>query len=462
MKTIEEILDFERPASEIIADLKNKVVNVQDWSKLDKEYDPKKHPVMTDPTYADKVKNGQVVRMSRITYGWQKLATKRMAEMVFAIPSGRIYNAKTDGQKKAMRVMEAIYKKNRINGVNLDRARRLYAGCEFVTIWFTQEAETVYDGNVSPLKLRNRTFSPMKGEMLYPLFDDYDDMIALSVSYSRNVGNVRTEYFETYTSDIHMRWRAEGSSWVEDMEPEQISIGKIPGVYGVREEVHIWEYESGNVFELEWSTSRNGNYIRKNAKPTWVVIQDKDKLDEFGREPDTDTTARNVVHYPAGTQADYKTWSQSVESLKYHQDSIRKNFFMQLQLPDYFYDMKTSPMSGESRKIMFVDAELKVIDESGLWEDVLYREFNVIKAFAKAMFPSMAKDIESLEVEIKIYPYHINDDKETVSNLTAATGGKAIMSQRTAIAMYGEVDDPDEEMAQMMREDAQALEETVY
>ena len=51
MKTIDEILNEERTPAQKIEDLKLKTVTVPPWSKLEKEYEPKYHPVMTDKTY---------------------------------------------------------------------------------------------------------------------------------------------------------------------------------------------------------------------------------------------------------------------------------------------------------------------------------------------------------------------------------------------------------------------------
>ena len=77
-------------------------------------------------------------------------------------------------------------------------------------------------------------------------------------------------------------------------------------------------------------TIRNGNYLRKNSKPNWVVFSDEDI--QSGKEPNDDRTSRNVLHYPANAKAGYQTWEQAIESLKFHVENIRKNFFVQLQL----------------------------------------------------------------------------------------------------------------------------------
>lgn len=455
-------MDFGRNPEDIVKDLRVKHYVLPDWhGKLELEYDPKKHPIFTDVNYLDNP--SKKVKLCRVACGWQKLATKRMSELIFGIQAKRVWRVDTDEHRRAAKLIEGIFAKNRIDSVNLDRAKKLYCSCQFTTIWYNQVADTVYGGEKSYHKIRCKTYSPKDGDNLYPLFDEYDDLIALSIEYARTVGDVTTTYFETFTANMHMRWRKDEQGWAEDMAAEKVKIGKIAGVYMKRDEP-IWEDESNNVYEVEWSLSRNGNYIKKNSKPNWVVRCDKSELENFRREEDTDTTSRNVLYYPENAKVGFETWQQSVDALKFQNETIRRNFFMQLQLPDMsFESMKTTPMSGESRKMMFIDSELKVLDESGAWIDTLYRECMVVKEFAKLAVPSLASAIDSLELEeIIITPYRIRDDNEKITNLTTATGGKAVMSQRTAIAKLGEVDDVDEEIKQINQEEAASLEEMAF
>lgn len=455
MKTIEEIL-AQPNIAEIVKDLSYKVKKVPAWGELVKAYDPTKHPVMTEKEFMPS--NG--VAKTRVTLGWQKLAVKRMAELAFGIPVKRVYNAENDEQQKAVKVLEAIYKKNRIDAENINRARKLYAACEFATIWYTQEQETTYGGEKTDVKLRCKTYSPMDGDTIYPLFDDYDDLVALSVKYARTMGNTTQEYFETYTATEHYRWAQIKGAWTEELH-EQMTIGKIAGVYAHRSEP-IWENESEGVYEAERTLSRNGNYIRKNSAPAWVVYANKEDLVQFGKSKDEDGAARKVLHYPANCKAGYETWAQSVESIKFHIEQLRQNYFTQLQLPNMSFDeMKTTPMSGESRKMMFIDAQLKVMDETGLWYEALSREFNVIKAFAKIMFPNLAPVFDELEVEHIITPYMIKDLADKVNTYVAACQ-KPVMSQRTAIEQLGEVDDVEQEIQRINEEDATILEEVTY
>jgi len=90
-----------------------------------------------------------------------------------------------------------------------------------------------------------------------------------------------------------------------------------------------------------------------------------------------------------------------------------------------------------------------VMEESGTWIDVFTREIHVVEAFAKRMFPGLVSAFDSLEFEVKIIPFTITDDKDNIDNGVNASGGRAIMARRSAIAKYTDADDPDAELAQI-------------
>ncbi|MCX6222472.1 MAG: phage portal protein [Bacteroidia bacterium] len=438
---------MERPAKEIITDLTLKSVKLRPWSDLVKEYDPTKHPVMTDPAYKDKAVKGGIEKVTRIKLDLQRLATKRMTELTFGIPVKRTYTAETDGEKEIAKFIERILQRTRINSVNIERGKMLFAGCEVATLWYAVEEKNTLYGFDSPLKLRCKNYSPMNGDELYPLFDEMDDLIALSFKYVRTEGDKQTTFFDTFTKDTHIQWIDKGNSWEEEVR-ESIALGKIPAIY-LRRPTPIWEDTSDNVYEVEWALSRNGNYLRKNSKPIFTIFSDEEI--KMGEEKDDDF--RSVFQYPQGGSAQYVTWPQATDALKFHIETITKMFFNQLQLPDMSYDsMKTTPMSGEARKMIFLDAQLKVTEESGIWVEALDREINVIKTFLKTMLPKRVTDIDNLQVETVITPYAISDEKDTIQNLSTATGGKPIISQREAVKYLGWSEDVDATMSELEKE----------
>lgn len=457
---INAIIDTTKRTSDaIISDLKQKTIAVPSWSRLLSEYDARLHPVMDKKLYKDKPrKDGTIERVTRITLPLQRLAVKRMSELLFGIPVKRVYKPETDDEQRAAKIIEGIFERNRIDSVNIERGRALYASCECATIWYAQEQEAIYGGEASPIKVRCKTFSPMNGAQLYPLFDEYEDLQALSIEYTREEATRTIRYFEAFTKDRHIRWsnEAKDSDMLIEVD-EAVSLNKITGVYIHRTEP-IWEDQSENVFEAEWTLSRNGNYIRKNARPNWVVFSNQ-KVN-YGKESGGDNEGRNVLQYPADAKAEYVTWQQATDSLKYHVDEIKRNFFMTLQLPDMSMDtMKATPMSGEARKMLFIDAQMKAGDEAGIWYELLDREVNVVRAFVAAIFPELSEAVHSLAIETIITPFNIRDEQERIANLTNATGGLAIMSQRTAVANLGYVDDIDRELEEINENAANGMED---
>lgn len=448
--TIEELLKSGASAETIIAALKEKSIIVPVWSGrygLVQQFDPTKHPVMNKQKYPDIVSDEGIEYVTRITCDLQRLATKRMTELVTGIPVKRVYKPENDRQKEIASYIESLYERNRIDSVNNERCNMLFAGCEVLTLWYAIDERNNLYGFNSPLKLRCRNFSPMLGDDLYPLFDEYGDMIAMSVGYTRKKGRKTVQYFDTYTSEKHIKWSNENGSW-QEVENEDITLGKIPGIYMWRP-TPIWEDTSKTVYEIEWALSRNGNYLRQNSKPLFVVFADE--AISYGDEKSPNKEFRSIMQYPKGSTAQYITWQQAVENLKYYVGELRSLFFTQLQLPDWSYEkMSQQALSGESRKQMFIDAQLKVKDESGRLIEFFDREMNVIKAFLKVMLgEQFHKDIDALKVEMIITPFAITDEKDTINNLMAANGGEPIMSQRESIELFGHSDDVDKTLKEI-------------
>ena len=456
MPTIQEILTGEISERERLDALRQKSIEIPVWSGtqgLVMEYDPSKHPVMDKQKYPDLVREDGVERVTRITLAFQQLAAKRMSELVCGIPVRRIYKPQNDRQRQVAAALEAIYDRNRINSVNIERCNMLFAGCEIFTLWYAVEQQNSIYGINSPLKLRCRTFSPMLGDELYPFFDEYGDMAAMSIGYCRKVGRKQVHFFDTYTDNRHIKWCDQSGDW-EVVEDETTTLLKIPGIYCHRPSP-IWEGTSRNVYEMEWALSRNGNYLRENSKPKFVVCANE--IISYGDEKSGDREFKSVMQYPTGAKAEYVTWQQAVESLKFYIEQLRSLFFTQLQLPDWSYEkMSQHALSGESRKQMFIDAELKVGDESGRLLEFFDRETNVLKAYLKLIMGSAYHaDIDALQVDTVITPYRITDEKERVERLLTANGNKPLMSQRESIEEYGHSDDVDQTLREIAQQEMQ-------
>lgn len=458
-------IDFDNSnVSEIIDALKTKSVSIPSWEKLEKDYEPTKHKILTDnETLKDKIRSdGQVDKSARIPIGLEKLHVKRIAEFTFSIPVKRVYSNLEDNntRKEIVKAIEAVYKNVRIDTENLKRAVAYYAACEIFTVWYAVKRPNSLYGFQSEYKLKCKTFSPMDGVKLYPLLNEYDDMLAMSFEYKKKVKDKDIIFFETYTSDKHYIWKSVGED--DKWEPvlttstedgkiangEEIVLMKIPGVYGWRL-FPVYHGLSPIREEIEYSVSRNSNVIAYNSAPLLKIIGGVKGQESKGE-------AQRVVRCENGGNVDYVSWAQSIEALKYHVDVMEKMYWMQAQMPDLsFENMKGLGNIGyDARQTLLTDAHLKIGDESGMWIEFLERECNVIKAFLKVMNRKWADEVDNVQVEHIITPYIQNDELAEINKRMKANGGKAIESQLESIQKYGESSDASATLKQIQTEGA--------
>ena len=440
--------------TEAIAYLREKSIDLPTWDHLIKLYEPKLHAIVTDTVNRkDKIRNdGSKEEASRIYIGLEKLLTKRMTEFMFAIPVKRIYH-NIDGNETRQQIakaIEAIYKYARIDSENIKRGNAYFAACEIFTIWYVVEKPNTLYGFKSKYKLKCKTYSPMDGVKLYPLLDELDDMLAMSFEYKKKVKDEEITYFETYTADRHYKWRQQGRGWETVGTVEEINLMKIPGVYAFRP-VPIYHGLSRIRKELEYTLSRNSDVIAYNAAPV-IKVSGALKGDEDKGE------SRRIFRVENGGDVSYVSWSQSIEALKYHVETLLKLYWMQSQMPDVSFDnMKSVGNIGyDARQMLLTDAHLKVGDESGAWIEFFEREASVIKEFLKHMNKSWASEIDNVEIEHIITPFIQQDEDATADRILKLNGGKPVMSQLESIQQAGYSNDAQATLEQIQREEATA------
>ena len=452
MNEITRILDLSRPVGDIICDLKEKTVPLKPWSELIKSYEPKMHEIVNDKTNRkDKIrKDGSKEEAARIYIGLEKLLTKRMTEFMFAIPVKRIYHniEGSEMRQQIAKAIESIYKYARIDSENIKRGNSYFAACEIFTIWYVVEKPNTLYGFNSRYKLKCKTYSPMDGVRLYPLLDELDDMLAMSFEYKKKMKDEEITYFETYTANHHYKWKQQGNEWEAVGTAEEIKLMKIPGVYAFRP-VPIYHGLTRIRKELEYTLSRNSDVIAYNAAPV-IKIAGQIKGEEDKGE------SRRIYRVENGGDVSYVSWSQAIEALKYHVETLLKLYWMQSQMPDVSFDnMKSLGNIGyDARQMLLTDAHLKVGDESGAWIEFFEREGSVIKEFLKYMNNAWKNEIDNIEIEHIISPFIQNDETALADRLIKLNGGKAIMSQLESIQQAGYSNDAQATLEQIQREEA--------
>lgn len=452
---IQELFTKNASADAIVSALKEKQLEIPDWtSTLLPLYEPTKHKIVKDQVgRKDKVrKDGSIDFASRIYIGLEQLLTRRITEFTASIPIRRVYhNTEGNETRKAIaKALESIYNYARIDAENIRRFHAYYASCEVFTIWYMVNKPNSLYGFNSPYKLKCKTYSPMDGVGLYPLFDETGDMVAMSFEYDVKKGQETITYFETYTADTHYKFIREGAGYKMLGTPEKITIGKIAGAYMHRPKAiyqgleHIRE-------EIEYTLSRNSDVIAYNSAPILKVVGGLRGEENKGEE-------RRIYRVENGGDVGYVAWTQAIEALKYQVESLTNLYWTQSQMPDIsFSNMRSLGNIGyDARQTLLTDAHLRIGDESGAIYEFLERETSVIKAILKEMNKAWANEVDNVEVEHIITPFIQNDEKAVIDRLMVATGGKPLMSQLDAIKYAGYSNDPDATLKQIQEEESVA------
>ena len=453
MDGITEIIKEGRPIGDIIADLKEKQLDIPNWFEdLYLKYEPTKHEIVSDTTTRrDKIrKDGAKDEASRIYIGLEQLLVKRITEFTCAIPVKRVYHntEENETRQQIAQAIEKIYKYARIDTENIKRMHSYYASCEACTLWYVEKKPNTFYGFNSEYKLKCRTYSPMDDIGLYPLFDDRGDMIAMSFEYVTRKGEDKIQNFETFTADKHYRWHLNGESWVETTPSEDIELLKIPVTY-IWRPTPVFHGLSHIRKEIEYTLSRNSDVIAYNSAPILKVSGGLQGEEQKGAE-------HRVYQVENGGDVSYVSWSQAIEALKYQVESLTNLFWTQSQMPDIsFSNMRALGNIGfDARQTLLTDAHLKIGDESGAIIEMLERETNVIKAFLKKMNTSWANEIDNVEVEHIITPFIQNDEKADIDKWVTASGGKAVISQLDAIKLTGLSSNPQETLERIQAEES--------
>lgn len=427
--------------------LKNKTVTVPLWDELVKEYDPSQHEIMTDMvTRKDKYRKDGIDIAARITYGKQKLAVNQIAQLAFTIPVRRVCTPQNEVQEAQLEAIEAVYKKSRIDAVNLRRFKAYFGACEVATVWYVEPKANNDYGFESNYKLRCVSYSPMDEKFsrieqadIYPLFDEYGNLEALSFEFEHMEDGKEVTYFESYTADKKRVFIKRKDGWEEQSE-KSVAIGKIQAIYANRP-LPIWEGTTNNIREIEYTKSRHSDILKRNSAPVMKVVGE---LLNEGEVPASDQ-AREVFQLKQGGNIDYVKPPIDHTATEAHILDLKNTIDEELQLPDLSVEnVKTFGASGVAREHLLTNAHLKIGDEQGDIIEFLDRECSVIKAFLKVMNPEWS-DIDSLEIDHEIVPFVMQDEAKEVDTLVRATG-KSIMSQRTAIQRAGYTDNIDEEL----------------
>lgn len=409
-----------------------------------------RHDILSDPdraakTVGDTPGTQRVVRHTSEMIPFQKRIVNSAVTFLFGAPVTLILN---NDEKAALDLINAVWKKNKLNFFNKELARDLFVECKVAELWHVPA--------VLPARIRVSLLSTRKGYKFYPHFDEFGDMDAFTVSYSTETAEGRTqENYSIYTANNIIQAVKKDGVWSDKRRSNL--IGKIPVVY-IEQDEPEWAGVSTQINRLEYLMSNFADTNDYNGSPiTQVkgVVSNMPKKEDTGKlvtvAPETNSMTGEVT-YPGGVE--FISWDQAPDSIQLEMDALKDVIYSMTQTPDLsFSNVKgMSAVSGIALRLMFSDALFKSRDKQEIFGPALERRLNIIKAILKLTNIGMANSIENADIDVVFGDVLPQDVKELVGALSVARGGEPIMSEEAAVRRNPLVTDAEKDIQSLAAE----------
>ncbi len=394
----------------------------------------------------DKVTKNEVVKTSKIPIPFQRKIVKSGASFLFGSHVKLVANDSND----AMSALTKIWNDIRMDAILLKFAKTVKSETEATIIFYPVNKEG------QDIKIKARLIDNSKGKV-YPIFDEYGDMVAFGWEYEKTVGDKKTKFLHIWTDDAYYVYETDSSNWKLSVDGNKPNLfGKIPVVYMSQEQPEWWEVQD-LIDRFENSFSKFADTNDYFASPMYKAkggVSSMPKKDDTGKMVKLDvieTDKGNIIE----ADLDVISWDRAPEALKLEFETTMELIFG-LSDTTYLTFEKAKGLgavSGVAMRLMFFGSILKAKWDEGDYQTAISRVINILKAGISNITESKFKSqLEDLEIDIKFTSVLPENIKEVIEILTEATGGKAVMSQKTAVSHNPLVEDNEAEMESIEEE----------
>lgn len=426
----------------------------------------------------------KLVDVNRIGVPLQKLIVKRRVAFMNVAKIQLEANPQTDDEQRLYDMVKKIREDNKIAFIEKEVARRMLSELQVAKLWYSEPVNSAeYWGKLvkkgGNFRLRCKVVSPDLGYKLYPVFDDFGNMIYFGLKYkskrtfedliadpqslTSGYSNMEDERFDVFSDTYIYKFRKardgetivstpNNNGWIIESVKAH-SYGKIPITY-YSKPAPPWSEVQSAIDRIEELLSDVGETNIYHASPVFAMFGDVGaKMLERG-----DQGKALQIKGEKG-DARYITWEQATEAIKLEFDSLMKVVFDSTQTAQMsMQDLKDlGPASGVAYDRIFMDSHLAARDEiDGEYGMSTQRDLNLLRTICGVIDTTLAPVSMSFSIGFDIPIYRINDDGETLDVLIKAKNNK-LLSQKTAVEYSPLTKDADEEIKQIKLEEKEAL-----
>lgn len=393
----------------------------------------------------DKTSKNDTVTVAKIPIPFQRKIVKSAASFLFGSPIEVVYSE----NKEPSEYLRDYWKSLRMNSILLEFCKTVKSETEATIVFFIVQNE-----GEEP-KLKSRLLTSKNGKV-YPVFDAFGDMVSFAWEYNTKESDKETKYLYVWTKEKNYIFKEGGNGWAltDGGETENL-FGKIPVVYLSQENPEWWEVQDLiDTYEMSFSkfVDTNGYF----ASPMYKVkgaVASIPKKDETGKMVQLDiieTEKGNIIE----ADLEVLSWDRAPEALKLEFETSKGLIYGLTDTPDLSFDSVKGlgSVSGIALKLLFFGSILKAKWDEGDYQTAISRMFNLIIASSKTINSKL--NFDELEIDVRFTSVLPENLKEIIEVLSEATGGKAIMSQKTAISHNPLVSNDELELEAINSEDA--------
>jgi SPP1 family phage portal protein len=482
MKTIEEILQI-ADVDEKIPLLKQRKTPLPDVTQLLKDWDSSKHNVMDKEKRPDmKVIKREGVRdingkytslpeydtepVNRIPLPIEQDIVNIHAAFTVGIEPKLNCEPNNDAENELFKVLTVINKKNKIKYHNKRIVRSWLSEKEVAEYWYVKKdtgfwrkalakIKSAIGRSDAQYKLRCTIWSPFRGDELYPYFDETGDLTAFSRGYKmKQTDGTETEYFMTITADSVYTWKLD-NSWILDSEFKH-GFDKIPVIYAYREETLCAKIKLIRE-RLETLLSNFADAIDRCFFPYLILEGDIEGAPQkVGKN--------RMIKIDNQGKAYYLDWTQTPDMIRLEIDGLTDRAYSLTNTPRLSIENLKgigSVPSGTAFRYTFMGAHLEVENHAETIGEYLQRRYNFLVGAIGGINMGYAEAAETIDIEAEIVPYLIDSLTEKIENAVKAVDG-GVASRKTGVLMAGIVDEVNDELEIIEKEQTKAEERKFY
>ena len=399
-----------------------------------------------------KVIDKKTIYPAKLIFDFPKKIVRTATHFLF----GGKMSISSEENNDAVKEFSRVWMKDLKMQTSLKRlARKCMIETKSALLFYVQPVKDDEDPETTKeLKLRCQVLCIENGEF-YPHFDDYGDMDAFTRKFSTtDLEGKSVDKAVIYTKEFITQFTHEGSAWSHERGKTN-RFGKIPVVY-VEQNQPEWEAVTTLIDAFEMRISRladTNDYFAEPLLKLYGNIKKAPGKDEVGKVIEFEMKVDLDGKISHG-DAEYATWDHTPESIKTELESVKEGIFSMSSTPDLsFNNIKgVNVKSAKALHFMFMDALMKREENGEIFFDALQRAVSIVVAGITGYTDLKLYDLENNDISIDFTDQLPDDLDEFIASLVTATGGKPILSQKTAASLNPLISDPAEEVERLKSE----------